>query len=200
MKRMILAALALIAIGAQPALAAPEVGKPAPDFTAKDINGKDVKLSALKGKTVVLEWTNHQCPFVVKQYDTKNMQTLQEKATKDGVVWISIVSSAKGKEGYVTADEAKKNDAESGAKYTHKILDESGEIGKLYDAKTTPHMFVVNAEGNVVYMGAIDSNPSPRLSAVEGATNYVAAALDALKAGKPVEPSSTQPYGCGVKY
>lgn len=200
MKRMILAALAVLVMGATPALAAPEVGKPAPDFTATDINGASVTLSALKGKTVVLEWTNHQCPFVVKQYDTKAMQTLQEKATKDGVVWISIVSSAKGKEGHVTAEEAKKIATESGAKFTHKILDESGVIGKLYDAKTTPHMFVVNAEGNVAYMGAIDSDPSPRLSSVAGATNYVAAALEALKAGKAVEPASTQPYGCGVKY
>ncbi len=195
-----MALAALMLVGVQPALASVEVGKAAPDFTATDINGKEVKLSALKGKTVVLEWTNHQCPFVVKQYDTKAMQDLQEKAVKDGVVWIAIVSSAAGKEGNVTPEEAKKIDAESGAKYSHKILDSTGEIGKMYDAKTTPHMFVVNADGMIAYMGAIDSDPSPRLSAVEGATNYVAAALAALKAGKPVETASTKPYGCAVKY
>lgn len=194
-----LAAIALL-FTAAPAVAGVEAGAAAPDFTATDVNGNEVTLSALKGKTVVLEWTNHQCPFVVKHYDTGNMQKLQKAANDNGVVWISIVSSAEGRQGHVSAEEAKKIASDAGAVPTHKILDASGEIGQAYGAKTTPHMFVINAEGNVVYAGAIDDNPSPRKSTVEDAKNYVTAALEALAAGKDVETTSTQPYGCSVKY
>lgn len=185
---------------ALPAFAAPEVGQSAPVFTGVDSNGVEHSLSDFKGKTVVLEWTNHQCPYVIKHYESGNMQKLQKAAKEDGVVWISIVSSAEGKQGHVTAEEANAVKAETNSMATAKILDPSGEIGKLYDAKTTPHMFVVDPEGTLVYAGAIDSDSSFRQSAIEGATNYVQAALDSLKAGEPIEVASTKPYGCGVKY
>jgi peroxiredoxin len=177
-----------------------EIGKPAPDFMAKDINGNDIKLSDYKGKNIVLEWSNHECPYVVKHYDTKNMQAAQKAATDNDAVWLTIVSSAEGKQGYVTAEEAQKIVKDTESQATARILDTSGEIGKLYDAKTTPHMFVINAEGNVAYMGAIDDNSSPRPETVEGAKNYVLAALDSLAKGEAVEPSQTAPYGCSVKY
>ena len=183
-----------------PVQAAVEVGKPAPQFKATDIAGNEVDLAALKGKTVVLEWTNHMCPFVIKHYDSGNMQATQKKATDAGAVWISIVSSGEGMQGHTTLEEAAGIVKKHGAHPTHKILDASGEIGKLYDAKTTPHMFVINPEGNIVYAGAIDDQPSPRMSSVEGATNYVLAALDSIAAGEPVKVPSSAPYGCAVKY
>ena len=199
-KTFLLSALALMALSVTPALAAPEVGKPAPDFTGTDTNGVAHKLSDFKGKPVVLEWTNPECPFVIKHYDSNNMQKLQEKYTGQGVIWLSINSSASGKEGNMTPEESNKYIAEKGAKATARIIDTEGTIGKLYDAKTTPHMFVVDKDGVLVYMGAIDSDSSFKPEAIPGATNYVAAALDALAAGKPVETASTKPYGCGVKY
>ena len=199
MKALLLMTLALLPLSTA-AMAAPEIGKPAPEFMANDTNDKHVMLSELKGKTVVLEWTNHECPFVVKHYGSGNMQALQAEATKDGVVWVSIVSSAKGKEGNVNAEEANKLIADQKALPTHKILDESGEIGKLYDAKTTPHMFVIDKNGVLVYQGAIDDKSGFDQEEVKTAKNYVRAALADLKAGKPVEVSSTKSYGCGVKY
>ena len=177
-----------------------EIGKPAPNFKATDIHGNEFNLEDQKGKIVVLEWTNHQCPFVVKHYSTQNMQNTQKKATDNGVVWVSIVSSAPGKQGYVTPEEAIKIEEEVGAHSTTRILDPTGEIGKLYEAKTTPQMFVISAQGNVEYSGAIDDNPSPRASAVEGAQNLVLAALDALSTGRDVDVPLTAPYGCSVKY
>jgi len=183
---------------ATPAVA--EVGKPAPDFTGTDTNGTKHTLSGLKGKTVVLEWTNPECPYVVKHYDSKNMQTLQKEATADGIVWLSVASSAEGKEGYMSGEEANKYMAEKEAAATARIIDASGEIGKLYGAQTTPHMYVINAEGVLVYAGAIDSDDSFKPETIAGATNYVREALKALKDGKAVEVSSTKPYGCGVKY
>lgn len=194
-----LTALGLAAF-APSANAAVEIGQPAPDFTGTDTNGVQHTLSDFKGKNVVLEWSNHECPFVVKHYDSGNMQKLQKAATDDGTVWLTIVSSAEGKQGNIPAEEANKLMEEKGAHSTARILDPSGEIGKMYDAKTTPHMFVINAEGNVVYAGAIDSDSSFKQESIEGATNYVSAALDSIKAGEPVEVSSTKPYGCGVKY
>lgn len=194
-----LVALAALSLPAA-AKAAPEVGKPAPDFSATDIAGAPVKLSDLKGKTVVLEWTNHECPFVVKHYGTGNMQETQKKAAEHGATWISIVSSAEGKQGNVTPEQAAEIVKKENAAPTHKILDASGEIGKLYDAKTTPHMFVVDKDGTLVYAGAIDDNDSAKPETVKGAKNYVLAALDDLKAGKPVMTAQTEPYGCSVKY
>lgn len=183
-----------------PVKAAVEIGKPAPNFTATDIDGNEFSLEDQKGKIVVLEWTNNGCPFVRKHYDTKNMQNTQKTATDNGVVWVSIVSSAPGKQGYMTPEEAQQLVKDEGAHATTRILDTTGEIGKMYAAKTTPHMFVISAQGNVEYAGAIDDNPSPNPKAVEGAENLVLAALDALSTGKSVEVPLTQPYGCSVKY
>lgn len=182
------------------ARAASTVGQPAPDFTTTDIAGNAVTLSALKGKPVVLEWTNHECPFVRKQYDTGNMQATQKKAEELGAIWISIVSSAEGKEGFTTPEQAAEIVTKEGASPTHKILDPKGEIGALYGAKTTPHMFVIDKDGVLAYAGAIDSDSSFKPDSVKTATNYVLAALEDLKAGKPVATAQTEPYGCSVKY
>ncbi|MBL8641868.1 MAG: redoxin domain-containing protein [Alphaproteobacteria bacterium] len=183
-----------------PAHAAPEIGNPAPEFMANDVDGHHVMLSSLKGKTIVLEWSNPDCPFVHKQYDTGNMQAVQKEATKDNVIWITIDSSAKGKEGNYPAPELKKIYADQKANFSHLIIDESGEIGKLYAAKTTPHMFVINEKGVLVYAGAIDDKSGFEKEEVKTAKNYILAALNDLKAGRPVAISSTKPYGCSVKY
>lgn len=199
MKSLLLLTLALIPLSTA-AMAAPEIGKPAPEFMGQDVNDKHVMLSELKGKTVVLEWTNPDCPFVKKHYDSNNMQALQKEATDDGVVWVSIDSSAEGKEGHYPASELAKIYEDKGAHASHLMIDASGEIGKLYDAKTTPHMFVIDKEGILVYQGAIDDKSGFDPEEVKTAKNYVRAALADLKAGKAVEVSSTKPYGCGVKY
>ena len=204
---MAAAAAALMIVGATSANAmieinksAVEVGKPAPAFTGTDTNGNTINLSDYAGKTVVLEWTNPKCPFVEKHYGSGNMQSLQKKYTAQDVVWLSINSSAEGKEGNMNAADANQVISEAGAAPTAYILDPTGEIGRLYDARTTPDMFVINGEGTLVYAGAIDSNDSFKPETIEGATNYVAAALDALAEGKPIETAQTKPYGCGVKY
>lgn len=199
MKFLLLLTLALIPL-ASAAHAAPEVGKTAPEFMANDVDGNHVMLSSLKGKTVVLEWTNPDCPFVHKQYDTNNMQNIQKQATTDGIVWVTIDSSAKGKEGNYPAPELKKIYADKKASFTHLIVDEKGEIATLYGAKTTPHMFVIDKNGVLAYAGAIDDKSGFDKEEVKTAKNYVLAALADLKAGKPVTTASTKPYGCGVKY
>lgn len=199
-KTKILSVLGALMLISAPAFAAPEIGQPAPGFTGTDSNGTEHSLSDFQGKTVVLEWTNHECPYVQKHYGSGNMQALQKAATDDGVIWLTIVSSAEGKQGYTTPEEANALIEEVGANATARILDPSGEIGKLYDAKTTPHMYVIDGEGTLVYAGAIDSNKSYDPATIEGATNYVQAALDSLKAGTPIEVASTTAYGCGVKY
>jgi peroxiredoxin len=182
------------------ATAAPAIGKPAPDFTGKNYDGSQVKLSDQKGKTVVLEWTNAECPFVKKHYDSGNMQKLQEYAQGKDVVWMSVNSGAPGKQGHI--DPAKAKDHFSGAsiKANYYLIDEAGTIGRLYDAKTTPHMFVIDSKGTLVYSGAIDDNSSADPKTIEGAKNYVQNAIDSVIAGKPVDPSATQSYGCSVKY
>lgn len=206
MKRLLKPVMTILAIAflAAPALVhaseGPVVGEPAPDFAATDIKGTPVKLSDLKDKIVVLEWNNPECPFVIKHYDTKNMQGLQEEATGKGVVWISINSSAAGQQGNLTAETAQATLEKNGGKPSHYVLDASGEIGRLYQAKTTPHMFVINKDGVLAYAGAIDSDPSPRHEGVKTARNHVRSAIDALIAGQPVETATTQPYGCNVKY
>lgn len=194
-------AAAVILFAAMPVKAAVEIGKPAPEIEATDTNGNPFKLSDHKGKIVVLEWTNNECPFVMKHYGSGNMQATQKAAAEMGDVdWVSIVSSAPGRQGHVSAEEANKIATEAGATITAELLDESGEIGKAYDAKTTPHMFVIDKEGNVAYAGAIDDKPSPNPATLQGATNYVLAALESLNAGKDIEVKQSQPYGCGVKY
>ncbi len=200
-------ALALLtpamAHAAEPAAAAETkavVGQPAPDFTGTDSNGVKHTLSESKGKIVVLEWTNPECPYVVKHYGSKNMQALQKDLTGEGVVWLTINSSADGKQGNQSPEAANAYIKEHGAASTARILDASGEIGKLYGAQTTPHMFVIDEAGTLAYAGAIDDNDSFKPETVEGAKNYVREAVAALKAKKPVEVASTKPYGCGVKY
>lgn len=181
--------------------AAAIVGQPAPDFTLTDIKGTTHTLSDLKGKTVVLEWVNPQCPFVMKHYDKSgNIPALQKAATADGVVWLSINSAAPGKQGDFDAAKVTAWATKTGAAPTAYLRDSDGKVGKLYGAKTTPHIFVITSDGKLVYNGAIDSINSADPSDIAKAENYVTAALAAVKAGKPVATSSTQPYGCSVKY
>ncbi len=177
-----------------------KIGAPAPNFTAVDSNGKNHNLSDFKGKTVVLEWTNHDCPFVKKHYETNNMQKLQKSATSQGVIWLSIISSAPGQQGFVNGAKANELTKSRNAAPTAVILDPDGNLGKLYGARTTPHMFVIAPNGNLAYMGAIDDKPSANKDDVATAKNFVAEALSAIKAGKPVAVATTQPYGCSVKY
>jgi peroxiredoxin len=177
-----------------------EVGKPAPEFTLQDCSGKSVTLSDYKGKVVVLEWVNHGCPFVVKHYGSGNMQKLQADATAKGVVWLSICSSAPEKQGHMSAADASKACAEKQTAATAYLLDESGEVGKKYGAKVTPELYVVNAEGLLVYHGAIDDKKSTNPGDIAGAKNYVAAALEEVLASKPVSTPKTDAYGCSVKY
>ena len=180
--------------------AAPTPGVPAPDFTLVDTNGDEHTLSEYQGQTVVLEWLNYQCPFVGKHYGSGNMQALQERFTNDGVVWLAVVSSAPGEQGYHEPAEMNAQTAERGGHQTATLLDPTGEIGRRYDAQTTPHMFVIDEAGTIVYNGAIDDTPTTDQADVETATNYVVPAIAAARAGEPADPSRTQPYGCSVKY
>lgn len=190
----------MLAASVVAAAAAAATGQPAPDFTATDSNGKPVKLSDLKGKTVVLEWTNHDCPYVRKHYGSGNMQALQGEATGKGVVWLSVVSSAQGAQGHVNGTQANKLTDDRKAKPTAVLLDPKGVVGKAYGATSTPHMFVITPEGNVAYAGAIDDKASSSLSDVPKARNYVRDAIAAVAAGKPMSPGQTRSYGCSVKY
>lgn len=177
-------------------------GDAAPGFTATNTNGEPVSLADFSGKTIVLEWTNDGCPFVQKHYATPpaNMQTLQADAVADDVVWLSVISSAPGKQGHVTGDEANALTAMRDAMPRHVLLDASGDVGRLYGAKTTPHMYVIGPDGMLAYEGAIDSKPSARVDDIADATNYVRAALASVAAGEPVAVASSKPYGCSVKY
>ncbi len=177
-----------------------KIGEPAPSITATDIHGRAFNLKDHKGKIVVLEWTNHNCPFVKKHYGTGNMQKTQKMATEKGVMWISIVSSAPGNQGNVTPEQAQKIVMDVKANATTRLLDSNGDIGHTYGALTTPHMFVIGKDGILAYIGAIDDNPSPNPKAIEGAQNYVLKAIDELMKGEAVSMASTKPYGCSVKY
>jgi peroxiredoxin len=181
-------------------IARPIIDKPAPAFSAKSISGKTVSLSEFRGKTVVLEWTNHQCPFVQKHYNSDNMQTLQRKYTKDGVVWLTLISSAPGKQGYVSADKAKQLTTDRKAAPSDILLDSDGVVGKLYGAKTTPHMYIIDGEGILRYMGGIDSIRSTDQADIKRADNYVKNGLDELMAGKAIAQTVSSPYGCSIKY
>ncbi len=183
-----------------PARAAVQTGRPAPNFTATDSKGTPHTLAAYRGKTVILEWTNHECPYTVKHYATGNMQALQAAATASGAVWLTVVSSRPGEQGYVEAAEADRLTASRKAQPTAVLLDPKGQLGRLYDASTTPHMFVIDGAGALVYMGAIDDKPTAGHSSVKGARNYVREALDAMAAGRPLAMAATRPYGCSVKY
>jgi len=179
---------------------AARVGEPAPDFTATDSNGEVHKLSEYKGKFVVLEWTNRGCPFTQKHYNSRNMQSLQREWTSRGVIWLTVVSSGPGKQGYVTAPEENAYLKQVNAAPTAVLLDPTGALGHLYDAKTTPHMFIISPQGTLIYNGAIDDRPTSDLADVNGAKNYVTAALGEATSGKPVSNPTSRPYGCSVKY
>lgn len=200
MNALLFAALSLVVLHAPAAALTAKVGKPAPDFTAADADGNDVSLSEYKGKTVALEWTNRDCPYVKKHYGSGNMQSLQKAYTEKGVVWLTINSSAPGKQGHVDGAGAKKILEGDKAAPTKYLLDPSGKIGRLYGAKTTPHMYVIDPKGVLRYAGAIDSVSSADPADIKDAKNYASAALDAVLKGEKVAEPSTRPYGCGVKY
>jgi len=182
------------------ALAKVKNNKPAPQFRAIDTRGNLIDLSAFKGNPVVLEWTNPECPFVVKHYQNNNMQNLQKKFTDQGVVWLSIISSAPGKQGYSSDHGINSIALSQGSSATAIIRDPSGKIGRLYKAKTTPHMFIIDRNGTLVYQGAIDSIRSWDPEDIKDAKNYVDAALTSLLNGKKIKDNKTKPYGCSVKY
>jgi peroxiredoxin len=194
---------ALLTLAASTALFAadsPAVGTAAPDFSLTDSKGKTQSVSQYKGKYVVLEWFNPECPFVKKHYGSGNMQKLQEEFTGKGVVWLSIDSSAPGLEGNLTAEQANAKMTEWKTKQTALVLDPDGKAGRTYGAKNTPHMFVINPEGKIVYEGAIDSKATPNPADIPNSTNYVKVALDESLAGKTVSNPNMKPYGCSVKY
>jgi peroxiredoxin len=176
------------------------VGATAPDFTATDSRGQNETLAQYRGKYVVLEWHNQGCPYTKKHYVSGNMQSLQKEWTAKGVVWFTVISSAPGKQGYMTASEENAYLAEVHAAPTAVLLDSDGKIGRLYSAKTTPQMIVIDPAGKVIYDGAIDDRPTPDVEDVHGAHNYVSDALTEAMAGKPVVTPFTRPYGCSVKY
>jgi peroxiredoxin len=176
------------------------VGAPAPEFTATDSRGQTEMLGQFRGKYVVLEWHNQGCPFTKKHYVSGNMQALQKEWTAKGVVWFTVISSAPGMQGYVTPAEENSYLAQMHAVPTAALLDSDGKIGRLYNAKTTPQMIVIDPSGKVIYDGAIDDRPTPDPGDIHGARNYVSDALTEAMAGKPVDPAFTRPYGCSVKY
>ena len=172
-----------------------EVGSPAPDFKLQGTS-----LASFKGKVVVLEWLNHGCPFVKKHYSSGNMQALQKKYTAKNIIWLSIISSAPGKQGHVDEKQALSDKELHHSHASHVLVDPTGEVGKLYEAKTTPHMFIVDQKGRLVYQGAIDDKADAEVSSVSSARNYISEALDNLLAGKKIRVPQTKPYGCSVKY
>jgi peroxiredoxin len=200
-RRLALAGLAAVAaLVAAPAQATPTLGKPAPAFNVVDSTGKARTLAEFRGKTVVLEWTNEGCPYVQKHYDGGAMQDLQKRAARDGVIWLSIISSAPGKQGYKTPAEANAWRTRTGAAPAAILIDPKGQVGRAYGAKTTPHMYIVNPAGTLVYMGGIDDKNSADPATLAGAKNFVVAALADMKAGRSVARPVSAPYGCSVKY
>ncbi|MCE4557456.1 redoxin domain-containing protein [Roseateles cellulosilyticus] len=196
LRRSLLAAL----IAPVLAHAAATVDAPAPAFTATTADGKTVNLADFKGKTVVLEWTNHDCPYVKKHYGSGNMQAQQKAATGQGVVWLQVISSAPGQQGFVDGTAAQKLNADRGAAPTSTLLDPKGELGRLYGAQTTPHLYVIKGDGMLAYKGGIDSLATADPADIAKAEPYLTNALAAVAAGRKVEKASTRPYGCSVKY
>lgn len=182
------------------ALASVENGAAAPAFSVQDASGATRTLAEFRGRTVVLEWTNHGCPYVRKHYDAGNMQTLQREAASDGIVWLQVISSAPGEQGYLDGAGALARVQTDSAAPSATLLDPSGAMGRAYGARTTPHMYIIDPQGVLRYQGAIDDRPSARPASLEGATNYVRAALADLEAGRAVQTANTVPYGCSVKY
>ncbi|WNO54828.1 redoxin domain-containing protein [Stakelama saccharophila] len=195
----IFAAAASIAVTA-PAAAQQIVGQPAQNFRLTDMHGKNVQLADYRGKVVVLEWNNPGCPFVQKHYKSGNMQKTQAAARADGAVWLTINSGAPGKQGYMTGKQAQDFVDTMDAHPTDYLLDPKGVVGKAYAAKTTPHMYIIDADGTLVYQGGIDDKPTADVADITTARNHVLAALDELEAGIPVSVTETRPYGCSVKY
>jgi hypothetical protein len=179
---------------------AAEPGDAAPAFTVKNVKGEEVSLAKQKGKVVVLEWVNYECPFVKKHYGSGNIPKLQEKYTGKDVVWITVNSAAEGQQGYLPADELAARSAKEGNKASQIVLDTDGTVGKAYGAKTTPQLVVIDKEGKIAYNGAIDSKATTEAADIASADSYISAALDSVLAGKTVDKAKTQPYGCGVKY
>ncbi len=199
MKKLLLAPFAFALFAAVP-LHAADIGKPAPDFSLSAGDGKTYSLSDAKGKVVVLEWTNPECPYVVKHYEKGDMQKLQKEATEKGVIWYRVNSGAPGQNGSQTAEEIAAYDKEHNVAATASLLDPKGTAGRSYKAKTTPHMYVINAEGVLVYAGGIDDKRSTKQEDIATSKNYVKQALDEVLADKAVSQPESQPYGCGVKY
>ena len=198
MKKLLLACTLAFAAGL--AGATPTIGQPAPGFTATDASGKTVSLADFKGKTIVLEWVNPGCPFVQKHYGAANMQATQKDATAKGVVWLSINSTAPDAEDYLRPAEMAQWMRTQKAASTATLMDSDGKVGRAYGARTTPHLYVVDPAGRLVYAGGIDNKPSTNQADIATATNYVKAALGETLAGKPVSQASTRPYGCSIKY
>lgn len=182
------------------ASAEPVVSQPAPLFSGAAADGSTLNLADLRGKTVILEWTNNECPFVKKHYESGNIPDLQKQAAAQGIVWLQIISSAPGKQGHVDAETAKKLNQERDAHPANTVFDPSGSIGKLYGATNTPQLFIIDPQGVLLYKGGIDSIPSADKADIAKAENYISSALKELAAGKPISKSSTKPYGCTVKY
>jgi peroxiredoxin len=198
--KLLLLIFTAICIGTLPAAEAPRVGAPAPGFSLPDSHGKTHSLGELKGKYVVLEWFNPACPFVQKHYASQNMQQLQKQFTGKDVVWLTINSSAEGKDGYLTPAEANKQVADWQMHSTALLLDPDGRVGHEYAATNTPHMYVIDPSGKLIYSGAIDNKPTADRDDIKGATNYVQAALTEAMAGKPVTTPNSRAYGCSIKY
>lgn len=199
--RNLFVAASMLAVFSVPTFAAKaKIGSPAPDFRLADIDGRVVALDEFRGRTVVLEWVNPECPFVVKHYRSGNMPTLQKTAKAEGVVWLSFNSGKPGAQGDYAKDEVEAWLASTGASPSHYFRDQDGVVGRLYGAKTTPHMFVIDATGNLVYNGAIDNIASANKRDLDRAHNYLESALLAVREGTILEKSETQPYGCSVKY
>jgi hypothetical protein len=201
-RTLVIAALCTSMIGASAvaAGAALQIGQPAPEFTATDTKGSSLSLSQFRGKTVVLEWTNADCPYTRKHYTSRNMQDLQALAQRNGVIWLTVISSAPGKQGYVNGPGADALTRSRGAVPTSVLLDPSGTLGRLYGAKTTPHMFVIDKNGSLQYMGGIDSIPTADIADISKAEPYLKEAMLAVEQGSPVAHAVTVPYGCSVKY
>lgn len=198
MKKSLFCLLASLIVCSLPA--AVKTGAAAPGFTLTDTTGTSHQLADFAGSYVVLEWTNHQCPFVVKHYSEGHMQALQKEMTDQGVIWLQVISSAPGKQGYLTAEQAEALRSENGHASTAMLLDPTGEVGRMYDARTTPHLYLISPDGVLAYQGAIDSIKSTNVADIEKATNYLKAAYTAHKASEPVAEGTTVPYGCSIKY
>ena len=198
--KLLLLTLTTLCAGALQAAQAPKLGAPVPDFSLSGADGKTHSLGQYKGKYVVLEWFNPGCPFVKKHYESQNMQKLQKRAAGKDVVWLTIDSSAKGNQGYLTPETARKQITDWKMQPTALLLDPDGKVGHAYDATNTPHMYVIDPSGKLIYSGAIDDKPTANPADIKGATNYVRAALEASMTDKPIATPRSRAYGCSIKY